>query len=197
MKVIGITGGVGSGKSEVLRFLEEREGIVVCQADEVAKALQRKGTKCFDDMIEHFGMGILDAQGELNRNALAEIVFHNEKELQALNAIVHPAVEERIREKIEEAKEEGIRIFFLENAILLETNHDELFCDEVWYIYANDEVRMKRLKYARGYSEEKTEAIFRAQMSKEEYMDHCDRVIDNSRSFEETCVQLLHILDKL
>lgn len=197
MKVIGITGGVGSGKSEVLSFLSDREGAVVCQADLVAKELQKKGTKCFDEIIEHFGTSILAEDGELDRKALGEIVFHDEKELLALNAIVHPAVEDRIRELICKEKENGTKVFFLETAILIESKYDDMFCDEVWYIYASDDVRKKRLKFSRGYSEEKSESIFRSQMSKEEFMEHCDRVIDNSRSFEETSVQLLHVLDKI
>lgn len=85
----------------------------------------------------------------------------------------------------------------METAILIESKYDDMFCDEVWYIYASDDVRKKRLKFSRGYSEEKSESIFRSQMSKEEFMEHCDRVIDNSRSFEETSVQLLHVLDKI
>ena len=171
MKVIGITGGVGSGKSEVLKFLTDREGVVVCQADEVAKSFQRKGTKCFEEIVAHFGPGVVGKDGELHRKALADIVFHNEEELKCLNAIVHPAVETYIREWIQRERENGTKIFFLENALLLELKHDELFCDEIWYIYANDEIRMKRLKLARGYSEQKIEAIFRAQRSKEEFME--------------------------
>ncbi len=153
--------------------------------------------RCVEEIVEHFGPGVVGKDGELHRKALADIVFHNEEELKCLNAIVHPAVETYIREWIQKERENGTKIFFLENALLLELKHDELFCDEIWYIYANDETRMKRLKLARGYSEQKTEAIFRAQRSKEEFMEKCDRVIDNSRSFEETCVQLLHVLDKL
>ena len=197
MKVIGITGGVGSGKSEVLKFLAEREGVVVCQADEVAKAFQKKGTECFDKIVAHFGPEVVGKEGELNRRALADIVFHSAEELKCLNGIVHPAVEAHIREWIQKERENQTKIFFLENALLLDLKHDEMFCDEIWYIYTSDDVRVKRLKLERGYSEEKSEAIFRAQKSKEEFMEKCDRVIDNSRSFEETCVQLLHVLDKL
>lgn len=197
MKVIGITGGVGCGKSEVLHFLESRDGVIICKSDEVAKTLQRKGTKCFEEIVNHFGKGILADDGELNRKALAEIVFNDQKELEILNAIVHPAVEDCIREMIRDEREKGTELFFLETALLIESKYDELFCNEVWYIYASDDVRMKRLKYSRGYSEEKIEAIFRSQRTKDEYMECCDRVIDNSRSFEETAVQLLHILDKI
>ena len=74
MKVIGITGGVGSGKSQILEYLNTKYGATICMADEVARGLQKKGTKCFDEIIEHFGKEILDRNGELNRSKLAEIV---------------------------------------------------------------------------------------------------------------------------
>lgn len=197
MKVIGITGGVGAGKSEVLKFLSVHKSTYVCQADEVAKSQQQKGTACLDAITAHFGEGILTDDGELDRKALGEIVFHNKAALEALNAIVHPAVEERIKELMQEERKKGTQLFFLEAAILLEAGYDRLFCDEVWYIYADDAVRKARLKAARGYSDEKVEAMFRAQMSKDEYEKYCDRTIDNSRSFDETRTQLLQILEKL
>ena len=168
MKIIGITGGVGSGKSEVLRYLEEKYGAVVCEADLVAKNLQKKGTICYNKIVEHFGEGILDENGRIDRPHLAQIVFKDDKELHVLNTIVHPAVEA---------------------ALLLEEHYDEI-CDEVWYIYANEEVRKKRLKLSRGYSEEKIEDMFRAQKSRDEFLEHSDRAVDNSRSFDDTREQL-------
>lgn len=197
MKVIGITGGVGSGKSEVLKFLSTRKGVYVCQADQVAKALQRKGTACLEAITAHFGEGILTDDGELNRGALAEIVFHNEEELAALNAIVHPAVEMRIEEMILAERQKGTWLFFLEAAILLEAEYDKRFCDEVWYVHADDEVRKHRLQESRGYSEEKIEAMFRSQMSRDEYEKYCDKTVDNSGSFEETAALLLQMLEKI
>ena len=92
MKVIGITGGVGSGKSRVLAYLEDVYGAVICQMDETARALQEKGTRCFDRIVESFGTGILDRQGELDRAALGSIVFANEEKMRQLNGIVHPEV---------------------------------------------------------------------------------------------------------
>lgn len=197
MKVIGITGGVGAGKSEVLKFLSTQKGVYVCQADEVAKSQQRKGTACLDAIAAHFGEGILNSDGELDRGALAEIVFRDEESLAALNAIVHPAVEKCIKELIWEEQKKNTQVFFLEAAILLEAGYDKLFCDEVWYIHADAAVRKQRLKKARGYSDEKIEAMFRAQMSKNEYEKYCDRTIDNSQSFGETSAQLLQMLEKL
>ena len=90
MKVIGITGGVGSGKSAVLKLLEEEYHAVVVQLDEVAKALQRKGTPCWKAIVEAFGREILDENEELDRKKLAQIVFQSSEKLEQLNGIVHP-----------------------------------------------------------------------------------------------------------
>ena len=92
MKVLGITGGVGSGKSETLRYLEEEYGAYVCQMDETAKRLQRSGTDCFRRIVGHFGNRVVASDGELNRVELGRIVFADSEELRALNDIVHPAV---------------------------------------------------------------------------------------------------------
>ena len=104
MKVIGITGGVGAGKTQILEYLNNRYGATVCQADEVAKKLQKKGTDCFERIVEHFGDGILDEKGELNRAGLAEIVFADKVELSVVNSIVHPLVKEEILKKLKRMK---------------------------------------------------------------------------------------------
>lgn len=113
MKIIGITGGVGSGKSEVLRYLEEKYGAVVCEADLVAKNLQKKGTICYNKIVEHFGEDILDENGRIDRPHLARIVFKDDEELHVLNAIVHPAVKENIRRKIRQEIKQGTELFVL------------------------------------------------------------------------------------
>lgn len=102
MKVIGITGGVGSGKSAVLKLLEEEYHAVVVQLDEVAKALQRKGTPCWKAIVEVFGREILDENEELDRKKLAQIVFQSSEKLEQLNGIVHPAVKQQVLLDIEE-----------------------------------------------------------------------------------------------
>ena len=116
-------------------------------------------------------------------------MFKDDEELHVLNAIDHPAVKENIRRKIRQEIKQGTELFVLEAALLLEEHYDEI-CDEVWYIYANEEVRKKRLKLSRGYSEEKIEDMFRAQKSRDEFLEHSDRAVDNSRSFDDTREQL-------
>ncbi len=196
MKVIGITGGVGAGKSEILNYLHEKYGATICKADEVARKLERKGTPCFDAIVAHFGTGILNEKGELNRDRLSEIVFTNSEELSVLNQIVHPAVKEEVRKQIAKEQRRNTNLFILEAAVLIEDHYEEI-CDELWYIYVDDSVRKARLHYSRGYNERKIDDIFASQLSKEAYMEHSDRVIDNSVSFEETTQQLDEIIKDL
>lgn len=196
MKIIGITGGAGSGKSEVLNYLSKRYGAVICQADQVAKNLQKKRTKCYSKIVEHFGTGILSPDGRLDRRKLADIVFSDEEELAALNAIVHPAVKEKIQEIIKKEEQNQTTLFILEAALLIEGNYDTI-CDEIWYIYADEETRKRRLLASRGYDTEKSEHIFAVQMPSQAFFERCDRAVDNSGLFEATCVQVDEMVRQL
>lgn len=196
MKIIGITGGVGAGKTQILEYLNDRYGATVCEADEVAKKLQRKGTDCHRAIAEHFGAEILDSKGELNREKLAQIIFTDEKERAALNEIVHPAVKEEVRKIIKREERRHTSLFILEAALLID-DHYEQICDEIWYVYVEDAIRKKRLIYARGYDAEKVDDIIASQLPKEVFLRNCDRVIDNSGIFEETKIQLDEMIRNL
>lgn len=196
MKIIGITGGVGSGKSRILDFLEERYGAVICQADQVAWKLQEPGQKCYQDIVEHFGTDVLNEDTTINRKALGQIVFGNEAKLLVLNAITHPAVKKEIRNCIAQEKENGTSLFVLEAALLIEEHYDEI-CDELWYIYTDEQIRRQRLKESRQYSDEKITAIMASQLSEETFRKGCQRVIDNSGTFDETCAQINDLIEKL
>lgn len=196
MKVIGITGGVGAGKTQILEYLNNKYGATICQADEVGKKLQKKGGVCYDAIVEHFGKEILDEKGELDRERLSGIVFSDPKELEILNSIVHPAVKEEVLKKIAHEERKHTNIFVLESAILIESKYEEI-CDELWYIYVEDEIRRNRLYYSRGYDEQKIDEIIAAQLPKDMFMKHCDRVIDNSGVFAETMMQLDQIVKNL
>ena len=193
MKIIGITGGVGAGKTQILEYLNNKYGATICQADKVAKKLQKKGGCCFDAIVPHFGEEILDEKGELNRSLLADIVFNEQKEREILNAIVHPAVKEEIRKKIAQEERRHTNIFIIESALLIEDKYDEI-CDELWYVYVKDDIRKKRLVFSRGYDAKKVDEIIAAQLPKDEFLRYCDRVIDNSGVFAETMMQLDHII---
>ena len=176
--------------------MNNKYGATICQADAVGKKLQKKGTECFDAIVAHFGTEILDAKGELDREKLADIVFSDKVELSVLNSIVHPAVKEEIYKKIAKEERKNTNLFILESAILIEDHYEEI-CDELWYIYVEDSIRKKRLIYARGYDSKKVDDIIAAQLPKSMFMKHCDRVIDNSNTFEETKIQLDKIVADL
>lgn len=186
MRIIGITGGVGAGKSTVLSYMQKEYGAVICEADKAAHILEEPGQKCYRKIVEYFGKDVLKETGEIDRKKLGEIVFSDPGKLHVLNAIVHPAVKEYIREEIEKEKEKGTGLFLVEAALLIEEHYDEI-CDELWYVYADPEVRKKRLRESRGYSEERIDGIMKNQKSDEEFRKHCAKILNNSGSMEETC----------
>ena len=189
MKIIGITGGVGSGKSRVLSYIEEQFDAVICQTDHVAWELQEPGQKCYIEIVEHFGREILHDDGTIDRKKLGRIVFSNQEELFVLNNIMHPAVKEEILNRICNAQEKGCKYFFIEAALLLEDGYKQI-CDEIWYIYTDEVTRRLRLKESRQYTDEKINAIMASQLSEEVFRKECQIVIDNSGDFEDTCYQI-------
>ncbi len=180
MKFIGITGGVGAGKSALLAYIKEHYPCEIWLADEVAHLVKRRGTTCFDRLVELLGEDVVGPDGEINKPVMASKIFGDEEILAQVNAIVHPAVQEFILKKYEEAKENAqVELFFVEAALLIEAGYTELV-DELWYVYADVAVRRSRLATARGYSEEKIAQIMDSQLSEEAFREHCDFVIDNS-----------------
>jgi len=189
MKIIGITGGVGSGKSRVLSYMESRFDAVVCQADHVAWLLQEPGQKCYAQIVKHFGREILHDDATINRKKLGQIVFGDKEELLVLNGIMHPAVKQAIVEQIKIEQENETDYFVLEAALLLEDGYKQI-CDELWYIYTDEMTRRYRLKESREYSDEKIDAIMASQLSEEVFQKECQIVIDNSGDFKDTCYQI-------
>ncbi|SCZ80310.1 dephospho-CoA kinase [Pseudobutyrivibrio xylanivorans] len=195
MKFIGITGGIGAGKSTVLSLLKENFNCKVVLADEVAAQLMTSGHKCFDEVVAlNWPTSILDESGEIDRPLMAKYMFADEELLSGVNAIVHPAVEKEVLNQVEEEKEKhNIEYFFLEAALLIECGYGKLV-DEMWYIYASPEVREIRLMESRGYSKERIANTFKVQRSDASFREHCDHVIDNSGTEEETLSQLRALL---
>lgn len=189
MRIIGVTGGVGSGKSAVLNYLEDHFDSRVVKADEVGHLLMMPGRACYEPVIELFGEWIVKEDTSLDRQTIASIVFQEPEMLQKLDDIVHPAVYQYIVREIERSKKEGTEFFFIEAALLLEEKYDEI-CDEVWYIYCEKEVRMERLRRDRGYSDEKIESLMRNQLSEDEFEAKCDFQIYNSEDVAYTHLQI-------
>ncbi|MCR5216878.1 MAG: dephospho-CoA kinase [Lachnospiraceae bacterium] len=194
MKVIGITGGVGCGKSTVLDYLEKHYPCAIVRSDDVGKRVMEPGNKCFEEVVLIFGDDILTPEGEIDRPKLASIVFQDPKKRMVLNSIVHPAVRDEIIADLTKKRIEGrVEYYFLETAILYEVHYDT-FCDEVWYIYADEASRRERLQKQRGYSNERMTDMMASQQSEEFFKSHADHVIDNSQSLEETAKQLRLLL---
>ena len=178
MKIIGITGGIGSGKSLVLNRLKEKYNAHIVEADKVAHFLQMKGQPVYNSIVENFSSSVLNDDGDIDRQKLGKIVTDNKEKLEQLNKIVHPAVKEYILKDIEEAKKNGTGLYVIEAALLIQDGYKEI-CDELWCITADIKIRVKRLIENRGYSEEKAKAFIMNQPDEEFYIKNSDRVIYN------------------
>ena len=158
MKTIGVTGGVGCGKSEVLDHIEKQYNAIILKADELAATLKEKGGPCYQLLADLLGEDVLT-----DKRKMAQAIFSDPELLAKVNAIVHPIVKEEILQRMREAGEGRLKTargttadyFILEAALLLEEGYDQLV-DEMWYIYAPEEVRHERLSKGRGYTREKT-----------------------------------------
>ena len=191
MRVIGITGGVGSGKSEVLRLLKEEFGARLFMADDIAHEVMEPGGEACRRIEEAFGAEYLKPDGSVDRQKMASLIFKDAKALETMNSIVHPAVWKRIEDGIQTAPE---RLVVVE-AALFDEEHNRLF-DEVWYIYTSRENRISRLMAGRGYSREKCLDIMSSQKSEEEFQAMADRVIDNNQTVEDVKRQIEFILNE-
>ena len=190
MKFIGITGGIGAGKSRVLDFIGRHYKCEIYLADEVAHTVKLPGTECFRDLTELLGEDILAADGQIDKAAMADKIFRDAELLKKVNEIIHPAVKEFLLQRYEAAKNKGnVELFFVEAALLIEDGYGRL-ADEMWYIYAEESVRRKRLAESRGYSDEKISRIMGQQLTEEIFRRESDFTIDNSGSFEDTCRQI-------
>lgn len=195
MLFIGITGGVGAGKSEILSHLRKNYKGEVLLADQVAHDLMEPGTECYQKIRECFREEqIFGPEGSIDRAAMAKIIFSSEEKREALNAIVHPQVKAFVLQTVQKAREEKILDFVvLEAALLIEEQYDKI-CDELWYIYTSEENRTKRLMASRGYTEEKIRNIFASQLSEQAYRQSCLAVIDNNKTPKEAYSQIDRLL---
>lgn len=178
MKKIGITGGVGSGKSEVIDYIAASYNAKVLKADEVAHLLEAKGMDCYNKLVDYFGIGILGPDEEIDKQAFAKVIFSDTSALDKVNSIVHPAVRAYIEEDMLESEKAGYEYYILEAALLIECGYKEIL-DELWAVATSDHIRRDRLKQSRGYSDSKIDNIMKSQMSIEQYKESCDRVIIN------------------
>lgn len=191
MEFIGITGGVGAGKSRILQYIEENYNAKVLLADEVAHGLMKPGEDCYEKIVKAFpGEDIFTGEGTFHGEKLAEVIFSDREKRERLNGIVHPAVKENILDIYQKEKEKGkFSYFILEAALLIEEGYDKI-CDRLWYIDTSREIRRQRLKKNRGYSDEKIDSIFESQLPGDTYRKYAALVIDNNGTLEETIYQV-------
>lgn len=196
MRIIGITGGVGSGKSEVLGYLKERWGAEVLALDEVSRRLLDRDEAGYMKTVELFGEEILKEDGTIDRPAVAKLVFADKALREALNGIIHPLVKEEALLRIADARERDVRLFVIEAALLIEGKYDAI-CDEMWYIHADAAVRAERLRRSRGYDDSRIRGVMAGQLSEAEFYAHCGQVIENSGDFSETKRQIDRLIQKI
>lgn len=191
MKVIGLTGGVGSGKTTVANLLKKEWNAYLINTDEVAKELMQPGKISYQLVVEHFGTKILNEKGEIDRPKLAKVVFSDQKELEILNSFSHPYVEKYVLQTIErEKKSNQYPLLIVETALLIEAGYERC-CDEVWYVTVSDATRRKRLKESRGYTDQKIDDIMKNQLNEEEFRAHADKVLVNEDEVDKI-IQKLH-----
>lgn len=196
MKILGITGGVGAGKSTVLDFLKEKYHAYVIQADLVGHLVMEPDGSCYDRVVALFGKQIIKNDKTIDRKMVSDVVFGSEIMRQSLDAIIHPAVRQYILNQIELQREAGCSLVVVEAALLLEEKYDA-FCDQVWYVHTDQEIRIERLMSSRGYTREKALSIIKRQASEAFFRQNTDYVIANNGLPEETWRQIEEGIKKL
>ena len=183
MLVIGITGNFGTGKTTVSQMLA-KFGAVVINADELGHQLLQPNTQAYKEIVATFGKSILNIGGDIDRNKLGQLVFTDTANLNRLNQIMHPKIYDIVKRKIGEYRQAGINVIVLEAALLIEAGWMPLV-DQIWITIASESTVAKRLKMARGLSEDQILSRLHTQMPQEEKAKQADVVIDTDCSLQD------------
>lgn len=194
-KVIGITGGIGSGKSIVCEIFKRDYQAHLINMDQIAHSLMEPGAISYELIVKFFGKEILDAANRIDRKKLGELVYKDENQLMLLNSCTHPYVLDYVRNEIQDKKSARERLICVESALPKEAKLTEL-CDEVWYVKASDNLRRERLIHNRNYSKDKIDHIFGKQISDKEYKKIGTKIIINETSQEDLVKQIKLLLKK-
>jgi len=195
MFAIGLTGGIGSGKSTISDMLRAK-GAATVYADQIGHEVYRPGTPAWDQVVAAFGRQVVGDDGQIDRRKLGQIVFSDPEARRRLDAITHPPMEQMMSERLEELRRQGTRVVVLEAAILIEAGWDHL-ADEVWVTVVSPEVAAQRSMERSGLSRERAEARIAAQLSNEERLKHAQVVIDTNCSLAEVAQRVDELWDDL
>lgn len=194
MKVIGLTGGIGSGKSTVLNYLLDNCNCVLILSDFVGANLRRKGEINYKKIVELFGSSILDENEEISTSKLREITFNDPEKLRQLEEISWGNIYDYIKEEIQVFIElDCFDYIILESALMFESGLDKL-CDEIWFISVEKEERIKRIMANRNYTRKMCETVIKKQMKEDEFKERCQKIIDNSGDIKKLYKQIDEIL---
>ena len=195
MKVIGLTGGIGSGKSAVSQFLAEL-GAVIIDADKVGHEVFKPNTEVWHEVVAVFGKQIIAANGTINRKKLSAIVFGNSEAQAQLNQIMHPRIHDMVKTQLEEYRRQGVVVVVLEAPLLLEAGWTPLV-DEVWVTVVSEATVLKRLRERTGLSERESLARIRSQLPTEKRVRHADVVIDTDCALAELKAKIRELWQRL
>lgn len=190
--VIGLTGGIASGKSTVSAMFADM-GITVIDADIEARLAVDIGEKAYNDIVSHFGESILAEDGAINRQKLGSIIFNDEEKRNLLNSIVHPAVRERMAQKRQTAEAANEKAIVMDIPLLFESKLTSLV-EKIILVYVDEETQQERLMKRNGFSEAEALSRIKSQMPLKDKVKWADAIIDNRGSMEHTKMQLMDIL---
>jgi dephospho-CoA kinase len=192
LKVIGLTGGIGSGKSEAAKILVESYGALLLNTDRIAHDFMEVGGVSYQLIKDYFGEEILNEKGQIDREKLGKEVYQNAEKLKILNSFSHPYVMDYVRKLIKIEKERAEKLYSVicvETALPREAGLKD-FCDYIWYVTADISIRQERLIHSRNFTSEKFEKISANQFTEDEYKNNSTHVLINNGSIDELKLQI-------
>lgn len=189
--IVGLTGGIGSGKTAASNIFA-RMGVEIIDADEISRSLVNSGSPCFEEVVLHFGRGIVDSTGNLDRAKLRELIFNNEQQKQWLENLLHPLVKQEIERKIEISSSKYIIVSV---PLLLESgNYD--FIDRILVVDVPEKTQVSRIMQRDGNSENLARQIMDTQVSRDERLKHADDILDNNNDLGSLEIQIKNLHEK-
>ena len=193
--VVGLTGQTGAGKSTVSKTFAEN-GFAVIDADKIARLVVEKGSKCLSEIADVFGNNIITEQGELDRKALAAIVFSDKQKLEMLNTVTYPYITAEILKQIDRHYEKGELLILLDAPTLFESRADD-FCELIISVIAQNDIRQERIMKRDGLSAEQALKRMNAQLSEQFFIENSDFIIKNNKNLQNVYAVSKEVSDKI